>query len=162
MTKKLELNPDMSYMLGLHQCNKQDSYVGVASASNELIERFVRLALYDLKIEPNKILVEEGKAIFYNSKIRKLFDSALGRRMKIFKYRNEYASNYLAALYDCNGGVDRKGLFLRNLEGADEMIMENIGFHSAKAGTKNYVFNQNEFLAFIRPYSIRANHSPAR
>ena len=80
----------------------------------------------------------------------------------MFKYRNEYSSNYLAAIYDCNGGVDRKGLYLRNLEGADEMIMENIGFHSAKAGSKNYVFNQNEFLTFIRPYSIRANHSPAR
>ena len=81
-------------------------------------------------------MIEEGKAIFYNSKIRKLFDGALERRVKIFKYRNDYSSNYLAAIFDCNGGVDRKGLYMRNLENADEMIMENIGFHATKAGSK--------------------------
>ena len=65
MTKKLELNPDLSYMLGLHQCNKQDSYVGVASASNELIERFVKLALYDLRLSRTRFLFpRREKAIF--------------------------------------------------------------------------------------------------
>ena len=144
-------------MLGLHVCNRQDSYIGVASASDDVIERFVKIAMYNLGIESNKILIEEGKAIFYNSKIRKLLDNALERRVKIFKYRNDYASNYLAAIFDCNGGVDKKGLYIRGLEDADEMIMENVGFHSTKAGRKNYVMNQNEFITFIRPYSIRAN-----
>ena len=144
-------------MLGLHICNQEGTVIGVASASDELIERFVKIAMFDLEIAPNKITIDVGKAYFFNSKVKKLFDGALERRTKIFKYQNEYSSNYLAAIFDCNGGVDRKGLYLIGLQGADEMVMENIGFHATKAGRKNYVLNQNEFLAFIRPYSIRAN-----
>ena len=82
-------------------CNRRAQSAVVSAIGNDaLIERFVKIAVQHLKYRcQNKILIKDlGKrksAFFYNSKLRKLFDNALERKEKIFKYRNEYSSNYL-------------------------------------------------------------------
>jgi hypothetical protein len=158
MTKKLKLTPKVSYILGLYSCNK-GSAIGIVTKSNEIAARFVKSAIDDFGIAPNKILVEEAedeqKLYFYNSKLKKLFDRALDTKERLFKYKNDYSANYFAALFDVNGGKDPKGLFIKNLDEKDTSILDDLGFHTTVRGGKTYVLNSGLFLDFIKEFSIR-------
>ena len=159
MTKRLEINPDVSYLLAIHKCNKgKESSISVSTENDEILERFVRIAIYGLGIESNKILIEkQGEktiATIYNSKLRKLLDSALERREKIFKYKNDYSANYFAGLFDCNGGVGRNSLYIKGIDKLDGILLERIGFHTTTNKENCYIKNSNQFIMFIEPYSI--------
>lgn len=158
MAKKLKLTPKVSYILGLYACNKGKA-VGVVTTSDEIVQRFVKAALDDFEIEPNKVLLEgeeeEMKVYFYNSKLKKLFDKALERQDKIFKYRNAYSANFFAGIFDANGGRDGKGLFMRNLDKESTVVLENLNFHTTAAGFKTYIMNENTFAAFIKEFSVK-------
>ena len=88
-------------MLGVHACNRQDaqSAIVMAVGSDALFERFVKIAVQQLGIEPSKILIRDlgtrKSAFFYNSKLRKHLDSTLERIEHVFKFRNEYSASYL-------------------------------------------------------------------
>jgi hypothetical protein len=163
MTKKLKLNPKVSYILGLYECNKGRA-VGVVTTSDEIVARFVKTAMDEFDIAPNKILIEgdeeedgkETKVYFYHSKLRKLFENALERRERLFKYKNAYSANYFAGIFDMKGGRDPKGVFLRDLEERDGQLLENIGFHTTARGSKTYIMNENTFIGFIKEFSVKA------
>ncbi len=158
MTQKLRLTPDTSYMLGIYSCNR-GKRIELASDDDDVIARFVKLAMDEFGIEPNKILIEsEGKpkkVFFYNSTILKRFDKALTRRVNIYKYANAYSGNYFAAIFDCDGGIDAKGVFLKGIDNADEMVLENLNIHTQRNGSKTYFINTNSFLALIKGYSLK-------
>ncbi len=154
MTRKLALNPKVSYLLGIYSANRKTMQpIGLQTKNSELLERFIKTAMDELGVEPNKILIEEGSASFYNSKIKKLFDRALERRTKTFKYLNAYSGSYIAGLFDCAGGFDRKGMFIRNLDAHDALLLENLEIHIKQQGAKSYVMNENSLVKLIKPYS---------
>ncbi|MFI5412528.1 MAG: hypothetical protein ACHQX1_01405 [Candidatus Micrarchaeales archaeon] len=159
MTKKLKLNPSVSYVLGLCSYNKGQA-IGIVTKSNEVLARFVKTSIDEFEIEPNKILVEEDegetRAYFYNSKLKKHFQNALDRREKIFQYKNNYSANYFAGIFDMIGGRDAKGLFFRNIEERDGQLLEMLGFHTTKRGSKTYVMNENTFYSFIKEFTIKS------
>jgi hypothetical protein len=158
MTKKLKLNPNVSYLLGLYQCSP-DKEVGIATESQELVQKFVKLLIDEFGIAPNKILINEsdkGTAVMtYNSGLKKLFNAALERKLKIFKWKNAYSANYIAGIFDCDGGVDAQGLYIKHLSESDGMLLELLGIHTFKKGSKSYFVNQNALVAFIKGYSLR-------
>lgn len=162
MAKKLKLTPRISYILGLYSCNRGKA-LGIVTTSEEVMERFVKTAMDEFEVEPSKVLVEgednEIKVYFYNSKLKKLFDNALGRRDKIFKYRNNYSANFFAGVYDANGGRDGKGLFIRNLENESVGVLEKLNFHTTASGFKTYIMNENTFASFIKDFSARLSGS---
>jgi hypothetical protein len=158
MTQKLRLTPDTSYMLGIYRCNR-GKRIELSSSDDDMIARFAKLAMDEFGIEPNKIIIDsEGKVkktFFYNSTMVKRFEKALERRVNIFKYANAYSGNYFAALFDCNGGKDAKGIFLKGMDSVDEVVLERLNIHTDKRGSKDYLANQSAFITLIKDYSLR-------
>ena len=59
MARKLKLTPLTSYALGVYSANKgNDGPIGVATMDNRIIEKFIKIAIEELGVEPNKILVK--------------------------------------------------------------------------------------------------------
>ncbi len=158
MSKKLQLTPDISYVLGLYACGSRTD-IGVETNSIDLLARFARIAIEELDADPKKLLVEEHskrtKAFFFNSKLKKLFDKALDRRENLFKYKNDYSANYFAGIYDCKGGKDAKGLYLKDLDTRDDIMLEKLGFRTKVAGSKKYLISEKAFIDFIKKFSAR-------
>lgn len=167
MTKKLAVSPDISYMLGICNCNKTNiSSISIVTASNEMIERFVRIsASLGTKAENMKIskVGRATTATIANSKLKKLLNNALEERDRIFKYKNEYSASYFAAMFDCNGASDSRGIFIR-MGPHDSIILERIGFHTTSGRGRCYIRNALDFMMFIAPFSIKAKviHLPKK
>src|SRR5208282_6375708 len=98
MTKKLSITPDVSYMLGIYNCNTRGNSISVSTSSEKLIERFVKIAVLNLGIKMDYVhVVKEDthmEAKINNPKLKKLFDKALETRDRTFKYKNEYSASY--------------------------------------------------------------------
>jgi hypothetical protein len=154
MSKKLAMSPDMSYMLGICSFGKDEPSIKVISRSDDVIERFVRIALSELGIEAPKIIVteEEGlkQAMFFHSAAKRLMKKALDEREHIFKYKNDYAGSYLAGLFDARGHGSKKGIMTGVRDMTDVIILTRLGFRVSRAGK---VQNANDYLKFITPYS---------
>ena len=166
MTRKLPINPDISYLLGIYSCNSGSDSISLSTSNEKIVERFVKIAVMNLDVKPENINIfkdeDHIEAIIGNSKVKKLFDNALERRDKIFKYRNEYSASYFAALFDCKGATDRKGLFLNHISNYEAVLLERIGFHTTTNANRTYIKNDMDFIMFISPFSIRAKgiHRP--
>ena len=154
MSKKLPMSPDMSYMLGICSLGNDEPSISVISRSDEVIERFVRIALSELGIEPQKIVMsEEGglkRVLFYHSTARRLMKRALEEREHIFKYKNDYSGSYFAGLFDARGHGSAKGIMTGVRDMMDTIVLERLGFRVSKSGK---VKNANDYLEFIKPYS---------
>ncbi|MCL4378960.1 MAG: hypothetical protein M1160_04435 [Candidatus Marsarchaeota archaeon] len=153
MAAKLKLSPDVSYMLGVYSAGQRRQPIELTTNDSDMLERFIRIAVNELGVGANKIILKDGGAAFYNSRLKRLFDKALERRTKTFKYVNDYSGSYLAGLFDCIGGFDRKGMFIRNLEAHDALLMENLGMHLKHQGSKAYIMNENAFAGLISKHS---------
>src|SRR5271157_3467387 len=146
-------------MLGLHVCNRR-AQTGIVTAvgSDALVERFVKIAVQQLGIEPSKILIQDlgtrKSAFFYNSKLRKHLDNTLERREHVFKYRNEYSASYFAAIFDCNGFAGKGATFIHRLSARDSLMLERLGFHTLNRRNRCYIANAMDFMLFIKPFSV--------
>lgn len=160
MARKLPMSPDVSYMLGIYRCNSSFANICLTTESKELVGRFVKIAVTDLGTRTDAIRVtrkdDETKVEISNSKLRKLLDKALDDRDKIFKYKNEYSASYFAAMFDCNGASDRRGMFIRGMRSYDKTLLERIGFHTTTNSGRCYVRKSMDFMMFIAPFSIKA------
>ena len=161
MTRKLRVTPEISYLMGLFACNPNNE-IGIVTDSSEQLERFVKLVMESLGVEPNKISINQHgetiSALVYNSKAKKLFAEALGRRLKIFRWRNSYSANYLAALFDCRGGVDARGLYINGLDDKDALLLENLNVHTFQRRDRSYFLNESDFVSLIDGVSIKLQH----
>jgi hypothetical protein len=162
MTKKLPITPDTSYMLGIYRCNsslaKANLYLN--TQSRELVERFVKIAVMELGCKTDAITITEEEdhtsVEIRNSRLKGLLEKALDRRDQIFKYKNEYSASYFAAMFDCRGEVDPKGMCIRGMHAYDKIVLERLGFHTVSNSGRCYVKGTNDFMMFIAPFSIRA------
>ena len=92
-------------MLGVYSANRKEiPYIGIKTESPSMIEKFIKIAIEELGVLPNKIMLDEEGVHFYNSKLKKLFEKALERRMKTLDTLNDYSGSYVAGLFDCSGG----------------------------------------------------------
>ncbi len=154
MSAKLKLTPSVSYILGVYHASAiQTQPIKLHASNSEMLERFIKIAISELGVEPSKILLDGKNAAFYNSKIKKLFDKALERRLVTFKYRNAYSGSYISGLFDASGGRDRKGLYIKNLDNKDALLLENLGIHTMVQGSKSYIIDESLFLSLVKGYS---------
>lgn len=160
MTRKLAITPDTCYLLGIFNCNENRTLITLTTTNRKLIERFVKIAVMNLKINQENITINDDgrimEAMIKDSKLKKLLKASSERKDKIFKYKNEYSGSYFAALYDCIGATDHRGLFLKRLSNYDIVILERLGFHTTKRAERLYINNDMDFMMFISPYSLRA------
>ena len=160
MTTKLKLNPDICYVLGIFSGNRPERSgpIVLLTTSERTLEKFVSICVNCLGVQPNKFSISENEGLFqvslYHSKLRKLFESSLKRRLTIFRWANEYSANYLAGLFDSNGGMDSYGLYIKRLSLADSQLMENLGIHTSQKGAKSYIRNTGALIALIKSFSI--------
>jgi hypothetical protein len=158
MSKKLAMSPDMSYMLGICSYGAEEPSIRVVSRSEAVIERFIRIAISELGVEPQKIVIGEEpeggsevhSALFYHSTAKRLMKKALEEREQLFKYKNDYAGSYLAGLFDARGHGSPKAIISGVRDMTDIIILERLGFRVNRSGK---VQNANDYLKFIKPYS---------
>lgn len=148
------MSPDMSYMLGICSLGKEEPSVSVVTRSEGVMERFVRIALSEFGIAPQKIVVSEEaglrQALFYHSTAKRLMKKALEEREHIFKYKNDYSGSYFAGLFDARGHGSPRGIMTGVRDMTDIIILVRLGFRVARSGK---VQNANDYLKFIKPYS---------
>lgn len=160
MAKKLSLSPDVSYMLGIYNCNSSRGSVYISTESDKIVERFVKIAVLKLEIKPDYISVTKDdlrmEATIRSPKLKKLLEKALENRDRTFKYKNEYSASYFAGMFDCRGAVDRKGIYLKNISAYDAVLLERIGFHTNTSASRTYIKNDMEFIMFVAPFSVKA------
>jgi hypothetical protein len=160
MARKLQMNPDTSYMLGIYRCNNSQRTLCLRTKSKQLVERFVKLAVMSLgtSVDAVNITNEDDITVveLKNSRLRTLLDKALDERDHIFKYKNEYSGSYFAAMFDCNGASDKRGMFIRGMNSYDKIILERIGFHTVTNTGRCYIKKSMDFMMFIAPFSIKA------
>lgn len=160
MTRKLPISPDVSYMLGIYRCNSSYRNLCLKTASRELVERFVKIAVMNLGTSVDAVsITKEGDMTMVqlkNSRLKTLLDKALDERDRIFKYKNEYSASYFAAMFDCNGAADDRGIFVRGMNSFDKILLERIGFHTATNSGRCYIRKGIDFMMFIAPFSIKA------
>ena len=163
MTTKLKLTPNVSYALGIYSVSRDGRpAIGLRTRDGRVMQKFIEVVIKDLGIEPGKVVLGENMAFFYNSKLKKLFDRALDRRTKTFKYMNDYSGSYVAGLFDCSGGIDRKGMFIRNLDAHDSLLLENIGIHTMVQGSKSYIIDEKRFVELAGKHSCTLDRLVAR
>ena len=166
MSKKLKLNPSVSYIMGI--CSHTISnYIGLRSRYEKVVEKFVKISMDEFGIEPNKILISEEHGVsevkFYNSKLKKLITDALEKKVRLFKYRNDYSAEYVAGMFDAYGGVNPKGPYIDSLDNGEMLILENMGVHTMQQGSKSYIINPGAFVGIITGHSVLAsNAKPAK
>jgi hypothetical protein len=130
MTKKLAISPDVSYMLGIYCCNNSYDSICLSTASNELVARFVKIAVLELGTKPEFMSIDKEEdftnVTINNSKLKKLLENAL------------------------------KGIFIKHMKSYDAILLERIGFHTTGSSGKIYIKKALDFIMFIAPYSIKA------
>ncbi len=153
---KFTTNPNRAYLLGLWKSRRTKEGVGV-EGHRELCEAFLKVCLDEKLCQPDKVKFEEGpidKCYFYNTAIRAWLDSELEKRQERLKYKNEFAANYFAGVFDAKGGFwdDGKEKFCYILgDSVDEMIMSRLNFRVKKERGKIAIIS-NDFYGWVKPF----------
>jgi hypothetical protein len=152
---KYTLSPIRAYFLGLWKANKTKEGVGI-KARKELCEIFIKIALEENFIEPNKIKYEEfekvSKCFFYQSALLSFLEQELERRDERFKFKNDFAGNYFAALFESTGKVNKdKEIFAISGDKLDEIILLRLGFRVKKQKDQIIIFS-TEFYNWVSQY----------
>jgi hypothetical protein len=153
---KFTMSPSRAYLLGLWKGRRTKEGVGV-EGHRELCEAFLKACLAEKFCQPNKVKYEEGaidKCFFYNTAIRAWFDSEMKKRDERLKYKNEFAANYFAGVFDAKGGFAQAGKEeLPYLIGdrVDEVVLLRLGFRVKKEMSRIAIIS-GDFYPWISPY----------
>ncbi len=124
------------------------------------MEKFIEIAVNELKIKPDKITIQKNDefiAYTYNSKITTYFKQMLQKRELIFKYINDYSSNYFAGLFDNKGDIINNHIYFKNIDLNDQMILEKFNIHLKNNNNVYQVLSRNSFIIFMKRNSIKIN-----
>ncbi len=157
---KLKLNTKICYLIGL--CNRNENSIYISTEYDEILEKFIEIAINELSIKPDKIIInkKENKiiAFSYNSKIKNFFISILETRDYTFKYFNDYSSNYFAGLFDSKGYIENNHLYFKSIDLNDQMILEKFKIHLRKTTNNSYkIISQNLFIILVKQNSVKIN-----
>ncbi len=151
---KEKLTPNVCYMAGLYSkaAKKEKNYVSVNTSILELQQRFVEIAVNELGIMPNKIILgreSEKSAGFYHSRVAKRLLDIVNRETYVFKTVNELSRSYVAGMFDMAGHY-RGTIEIGHVNAKDAFMLENLGVHTR--GDK--IVNISKFVALIKERSI--------
>jgi hypothetical protein len=165
---KLTMNPSRAYLLALWKSRRTKEGVGI-EGKQELCEIFLKLCLDEKLAQADKVKFGEpinaafaqaeerdsfAKCYFYNSAIRAWLDSEMEKREERLRFKNEFAANYFAGLFDARGGfIDVKGKEYCYFFGdrVDEIVLLRLGFRS-KIEKKKIAVLALDFYGWIYPY----------
>ncbi len=155
---KLKLEPYICYLAGLQSrnCGERNA-MGIFTKSEALEQKFVGIALKNLKIEPNHVLIEEKDGAhhvyFYHSRLGAQLRAISDKCNILFKMPTAQTRNYLAGIFDAAGHVSGKGLHISNITVPETVMLENLGVHTSGDRIKDIRI----FLALVRGFSVMAD-----
>lgn len=155
---KLKLTANVCYLAGLYGKNRSEkrNAVGIDTSMKEIEQRFVEIALKDLGIGPEKILIEDRehhrRVSFFHSQVAKQLGRIVERESIIFKRKNDLAAGYVAGLFDAAGHVSAQGVTINGLTAGDQLMLDNLGVHT----NNGRVMNIRALLALIGGRSVLA------
>lgn len=160
---KARLNPNECYMAGLTRIEGERNAVQIETSMDEVEERFVKLALKEFKIEPNRILIEEEAGLrriyFYHSQVARELGRIRAREDKIFKAPNDLSKSYVAGIIDSSGRISNSGISIRGLKPIDEVMLANLGIHTRNGR----IMNISTLLSFVSGLSLfTKQYSPGK
>ena len=137
---KIKFNPEIAYFAGFWKTRRISEGVGI-SGDAEAQQIFISEAIKTLGIPPKKIQVKGKKVFFYHSAYRKYLEKVVKDELDIFKWRNKFASKFIAGIFDGCGEVDEKigAVYFTKATSADELVMERLGFVMKRIGRRLYV-----------------------
>jgi len=147
MEGRVRFTPEAAYLLALWLYSPHRKGLGV---KGPLAPVFAKKALELGLTKEGKVTYDEEGIYFHNPKVKKAFERWAREREHRVKYHNDFASAFLAGIYDSEGDGDK----LRRLLPEDERILSNLGFKVEFA--KGYwVRPFRAFARLIKPYSLR-------
>ena len=154
LAMKKTLTPDVCYMAGLYSkaSKREKNFVSVNTSISELQQRFIEIAVNELGVQPNKIILareSEKSAGFYHSRVAKRLQDIVNRETYVFKTVNELSRNYVAGMFDMAGHY-RGAMEISHVNPKDAFMLENLGVHTR--GDK--IVNITRFIALIKGFSI--------
>ncbi len=153
---KAKLTPSLCYMAGLQsKSNEERSAVGVSTGMDDIGQKFIEISIKELGIQPNRIIIDDigggmQHIYFYHSRICKRLKEIVDSSDKIFRRRNEFASAYVAGMFDAAGHKDRQGLYIKKIEPRDAIMLQNLEIYTRG----NRIMNMSSFLELIKKFSI--------
>jgi hypothetical protein len=153
---KFSMSPGRAYLLGLWKGRRTKEGIGV-EGHRELCEAFLKGCLDEKFCQPDKVKFIEGpvfKCYFYNTALRAWLDSELQKREERLRYKNEFAANYFAGLFDAKGGFAQAGKSeIPYVIGdrVDEMVLLRLGFRAKKERGKIAIISE-DFYKWVGPY----------
>jgi hypothetical protein len=152
-----KLTPGICYVAGLFSKSREDekSAVGIRTSVPEIEQRFLEIAIKELLIEPNKVIIEESESgsrhiYFYHSRVAKLLKDISAREVHIFKKKDAMSANYAAGMFDAGGHVRPTTLSMSPLSASDAFMFENLGIHTKG----NLILNISSFMALVKGLSV--------
>lgn len=153
---KTKLTPAICYMAGLQsKSNEERSAVGISTGLPSIEQKFVEIAIKDLKIQPNRIIIEEigggmRHVFFYHSRVCKQLKDICNSSDKIFKHKNELSRAYVAGMFDAAGHKDSQGLYMKKIEPKDAVLLQNLEIYTKG----NRIMNMSSFIELIKGFSL--------
>ncbi len=151
---KIKLTPTLCYLAGIQSRFKEENgAVGIKTSIDAIEQRFIEICLKELKLEPNKLLIEADGSIrhifFYHSKLNKQLKQITENQTKLFRLPTHEARSYIAGIFDGSGYIKDGHIFIQKLSRGDEVMLENLTVHIKG----NKVMSVNTFISIINGYS---------
>lgn len=153
---KTKLTPAICYMAGLQSKGREErSAVGVSTGLEGIEQKFIEIAIKELKIQPNRIIIEEmgggmRHVFFYHSRICKQLKDICDSSDKIFRHKNELSKAYVAGMFDAAGHKDARGLYIKKINPKDAVMLQNLEVYTKG----NRIMNISSFIELIKDFSL--------
>ena len=148
---KLKLTPKLAYFIGLWKGARIPKGIGIQGDA-QLLEIFTQCALEQKLTPSGKVLRTapnergNGTAFFFHSAYRAYFEKVAKDQLEVFKYKNDYAANFLAGLFDSCGLVsdDGKAVVFLSRDELDEIMLLRMGFKAKRMGRNIAVMDKDK------------------
>ena len=153
---KAKLTPKLCYIAGLQSKAREElSAVGVSTGMESIEQRFIEIAVNDLGIQPNRVVIEEigggmRHIFFYHSRVYRRVKEIVDNSDKIFRRRNELSASYVAGMFDAAGHVDKNGIYIKKIEPKDALVLQSLEIYTRG----NRIMNMSSFVKFIKESSL--------
>lgn len=159
---KIKLQPYLCYLAGLQSRSRtEQNAIGIFTHDDVFESKFVKMCLDKVKIEPNRIIIEEGAGgtrhiFFYHSKLGSQLRKISENCGKMFRAPTNESRSYLAGIFDAAGHLTVSGLYISKISVQESIMLQQLGVHTQ--GEK--VLNISQFLKLIDGFSFRPHALP--
>ena len=148
---KIKLTPQISYIAGITKYLGVRDGIGIHGTDAQ-IQAFAKAVMEAKFTTADKLIAKEKMIRFFHSAYRTYIEQIKTEAVDRFKHHNDYASAYLAGIFDAVGAIDDKRVFLKRCDFKDDAIFENLGFGIRKERGALLIGHADQFLKFVSQF----------